>query len=219
MNSGHVSAGHALRRPAPRARELPACDVAIGRRVTDAQVISASLDTPQSFEAIFDRHFQRISRYLRRRLSPAVADDVAAEVFATAFARRQSYDVSRPDALPWLFGIAANLVRRHVRDEHRELAAYTLSGLVLEPAADTEPVDGMLDRELESAIAEALMRLHAADREALLLFAWANLSYVEIATALEVPVGTVRSRLNRARGQVARALAPHMEATKEAVHE
>ena len=187
--------------------------------MTDAEVISASLEAPQAFEAIFDRHFRPIRRYLRRRLSRPVADELAAEVFTAAFAHRRSYDLTRPDALPWLYGIAANLLRRHVRDEDRELAAYARS--VIGPATmpGSEPLEQIVRRDLESALAEALRQLEPGDREALLLFAWANLSYEEIAAALELPIGTVRSRLNRARTQVRRSLAPQIEATREVVNE
>lgn len=187
--------------------------------MTDAQVISASLETPQAFEAIFDRHFRPISRYLRRRLSRPIADELAAEVFTTAFAQRRSYDLSRPDARPWLFGIAANLFRRHVRDEDRELAAYTRTGIDPVTAPGAGPLDQLVRREVGSALAEALMHLESRDREALLLFAWANLSYGEIAAALELPLGTVRSRLHRARAQVRGSLAPQIEATRKVVNE
>ena len=71
---------------------------------TDAELIAASLNDPRAFVGIFERHFESISRYLRRRLSRMVADDLAAEVFATAFSRRFAFDLNRPDALPWLYG-------------------------------------------------------------------------------------------------------------------
>jgi len=90
---------------------------------TDAAVIAASLKDPEAFVAIFERHFEPISRYLRRRLNRIAADELAADVFATAFSRRGAYDLERPSALPWLYGIAAKLLRSRRRIEERELRA------------------------------------------------------------------------------------------------
>lgn len=185
---------------------------------TDAEVIGASMTDADAFEAIFDRHFAAISRYLRRRLTHTIADELACDVFTTAFAGRRSYDINRPDALPWLYGIAANLLRRHVREEERELHAYSRTGI--DPVASSlgEPLERMLHRDLEPGLALALMDLEPRDREVLLLFAWAGLGYDDIAYALELPVGTVKSRLNRARGQVRASLAPRFaDSSEEAV--
>lgn len=163
---------------------------------TDAQLIAASLNDPRAFVGIFERHFESISRYLRRRLSRMVADDLAAEVFATAFSRRFAFDLNRPDALPWLYGIAANLLRARARTEQRELHALARTGI--------DPVgagvsDAALGSALEPVLARALLELGPADREVLLLFALGDLSYEQIAVALDLPVGTVKSRLNRVR--------------------
>ncbi|MEJ7567706.1 MAG: RNA polymerase sigma factor [Gaiellaceae bacterium] len=173
---------------------------------TDAEVIAASLTEADAFEAIFDRHFSAISRYLRRRLRHPIADELAAEAFTTAFAGRRSYDLDRPTALPWLYGIAANLVRRHARDEERELHAYSRTGIDPVVASDSEPLERLLRQDLEPRVAQALTDLDPGDREVLLLFAWANLGYEEIGCALVLPLGTVKSRLNRARGQVRASL-------------
>ena len=175
---------------------------------TDAQVIAASLANPSAFEAIFDRHVGAISRYLRRRLPYPIADELTGEVFTVAFRGRRSYELGRPDALPWLYGIAANLLRRHTRVEEQELRAYAR---VPVDAGSGEPLDELLNRVIEPTLARALAGLEARDREVLLLFAWANLGYEEIAFALELPLGTVKSRLNRARGLLRAALAPQGE--------
>lgn len=170
---------------------------------SDAAVIAASRADPQAFVAIFERHFEPISRYLRRRLNRMVADELAAEVFTTAFSRRAAYDLERPDALPWLYGIAANLLRARRRMEERDLRARARAGA--DPLADGV-VDHASVSTLEPGLARALLELGAADREVLLLFALADLSYEEIAVALELPLGTVKSRLNRARRIVRRRL-------------
>jgi RNA polymerase sigma-70 factor (ECF subfamily) len=91
---------------------------------------------------VFDRHFPTIARYLGRRLSWSVAEDIVAEVFTAAFAGRARYDLRRPDALPWLYGIAANLLRTRTRMEHRELALLARTGIDA-VTAPSEPADGL----------------------------------------------------------------------------
>jgi RNA polymerase sigma factor (sigma-70 family) len=166
---------------------------------TDAEAIAASLEQGQAFILLFDRHFEVIQRYLRRRLPGVIADDLAAETFTVAFDRRDSYDLSRSDARPWLFGIATNLLRGHRRRELRELHANARADAADVAAPEVDP-DARLDAKAAGPLlAQALASLEARDRDALLLFAWTELGYEEIAAALEVPVGTVRSRLHRAR--------------------
>ena len=174
---------------------------------TDAEAIAASLDEGQAFVVLFDRHFDVVQRYLRRRLPGATADDLAAETFTVAFDSRARYDLARPDARPWLFGIATNLLRRHRRSELRELRALARAGVPSDRGADGE-VERRLDAQAAGPLlAGALASLATRDRDVLLLFAWAELGYDEIADALEVPVGTVRSRLHRARRLVRTRLA------------
>lgn len=86
-------------------------------------VIEQSLGRPQAFAAIFDRHFDAVHDYARRRLGKSLAEEITSETFIRAFDRRASFDRARVDARPWLFGIAANLMRRHWRTERRRLAA------------------------------------------------------------------------------------------------
>jgi RNA polymerase sigma-70 factor (ECF subfamily) len=174
---------------------------------TDSNAIAASVRDPRAFVAVFERHFREIHRYLARRVGTQLADDLAAEVFAEAFRIRSRYRPDHDDARPWLYGIAANLLGRHRRTEGRRLRA-------LAAAHGQRPAVAGADVAFERAAAAALApRLAAAlrtlaprDREVLLLVAWAELSYAEVATALEIPVGTVRSRLNRGRARIARAL-------------
>jgi RNA polymerase sigma-70 factor (ECF subfamily) len=171
-------------------------------------VIAASLADGARFGEIFDRHFAEIDRYLSRRVGWVLADEIASEVFVVAFRSRGRYDPAAANARPWLFGIAANLARRHWRTERRRLRAYARTGL--DPLCDdTDDSDRRLDALAAGPVlAAALASLRADEREVLLLFAWADLGYEEIATALGVPVGTVRSRLSRARRRVRELLAP-----------
>jgi len=129
--------------------------------------------------------------YLARRVGPELGRDLASETFTCAFAGRKRYDAARAEARPWLFGIANNLLRHHYRDEERRLRALARLDVRYE---DVQPG--------ESRLAGTLASLPSEGRDVLLLFAWADLSYAEIAAILDLPVGTVRSRLHRARAHV-----------------
>jgi RNA polymerase sigma factor (sigma-70 family) len=163
-------------------------------------LIALSRTDPQQFGTIFERHFDTIHRYLSRRIGASLADELAAQTFVEAFASRGRFDRRYRDAQPWLFGIATNLLRRHHRLERRQLQAYARQGV--DPIS-TPDVDAILSRvdadTIQTHLASALAELKRPDRDALLLYAWADLSYQEIAVALNVPVGTVRSRIHRAR--------------------
>jgi RNA polymerase sigma factor (sigma-70 family) len=176
----------------------------------DSAVIAASLDDPARFGLLFDRYATVLFRYLVRRVGNDEADGLLGEVFRVAFERRATYDGSYPCARPWLYGIATNLLARHRRSEARRLQA---TGRLLAqrpaPPDPAEEVDASLDAaDLWPRVVDAVTRLPGEERDALLLYAWEELSYAEIATALGVPVGTVRSRLNRARVHLRELRAP-----------
>jgi DNA-directed RNA polymerase specialized sigma24 family protein len=83
-------------------------DDTAARAPADAAVIELSWHEPEQFALLFNRHAPRIQRYVVRRLGPDAADDIVAETFLLAFRRRESYDLARDDALPWLYGIATD---------------------------------------------------------------------------------------------------------------
>jgi RNA polymerase sigma factor (sigma-70 family) len=155
------------------------------------------------FGAIFDRHFDAVFGYLQRRIGRDLAEELAAETFLVAYDGRGRYDAERGGALPWLLGIATNLLRHHARREVRELRAYARSAA--DPVLDAfDGIEERLDASGERRrLIEGLAELSGPERDALLLAAWADLTYPEIAAALEVPIGTVRSRLSRARAHIA----------------
>jgi len=171
--------------------------------VSDAKVIARSLDEPPVFATLFDRHYDSVHRYLARRVGWDIADDLTAETFTTAFDVRRRYDLGRPDARPWLFGIATHLVSHHRRSEGRRLHAYARLDPPIDDDGGLQGSEARLDAaQIAPVVAAALTRLAGRDRDVLLLFAWADLHYEEIAVALGIPVGTVRSRLHRARQQL-----------------
>jgi RNA polymerase sigma-70 factor (ECF subfamily) len=184
--------------------------------VDDSHVIDRSLRDPDAFAELFHRHSGEIGRYVTRRVGPGIAEDIVAETFLVAFRRRDSYDRSQKDARPWLYGIATNVMRRHRRDEVRALRALERTGIdpvMTESFADR--VDGQVSAaETSRLLAPALARLNAAQRDVLLLTAWAGLTLDQIAEVLDIPHGTVRSRLNRARTKI-RAALPGAEERKD----
>jgi RNA polymerase sigma-70 factor (ECF subfamily) len=146
---------------------------------------------------VYDRHAPAVYRYAARRAGIDAADDIMAETFLVAFERREHFDGSYESALPWLLGIATVLIRKHRGAEARVLRAVAASG---PPTIVVEDRDDRLDANLAvRGLAGTIRRLPARDRDALLLYAWGDLDYGGVALALGVPVGTVRSRLNRAR--------------------
>lgn len=170
---------------------------------TDSGVIEESLIDPAVFAVLFDRHYERIWRYACRRAGPAIADELASETFVRAFAARARYDRDRLDASPWLYGIVTNLLRGHRRAEARRMRAYARAAEPAETPGGLDGVEQRVDAAARAAgVAAALASLKPADRDAVLLLALADLDYEAIAIATGVPVGTVRSRLNRARRQL-----------------
>ncbi|MBE1577342.1 RNA polymerase sigma factor [Amycolatopsis roodepoortensis] len=183
----------------------------------DAELIARSVTRPDWFSAIFDRHAAHIHRYLVRRIGPTAAEDALGEAFLVAFRKRAGYDTERRDARPWLYGIATNLVAQRRREEAKELKLREALGPPSHQEGHAERVAEQVTAEamgklLDSALAE----LADGDRDALTLFAGEGLSYEEVASALGIPIGTVRSRLNRARRKVREALGrPDTTTSKE----
>ena len=97
--------------------------------IPDSAALAASLTSPAEFAPVFDRHYDAVHAYLQRRIGPDAADELAAQTFLVAFERRGRYDQSRPDARPWLFGIATNLLLHHRRQMVRRLRAYARTGV------------------------------------------------------------------------------------------
>ena len=168
---------------------------------SDAELITASLHEPSAFGALFDRHAGPVHRYLDRRIGRDRADDLLGDVFRIAFERRAGYRVEHTSARPWLFGIGSNLVLKEHRHETRRLRALArLAPPAGTPDSDLARVEETLDAAADAAsVIEGLVRLDPRDRTVVVLVAWERFTYDEVARALDIPVGTVRSRLNRAR--------------------
>ena len=175
--------------------------------LSDAELIARSVGDPGCFAAVFDRHGGEILRYVHARLGLDLAEDVTAETFLAAFRSRDRYDTTRPDARPWLYGIAVRQIASNRRAEarYRRLLSSAPLELVTEDFSDraAERVSALA---LRPRLAAVLDGMRWRDRELLLLVAWAGLSYEESAAALGITVSAVKSRLNRIRRRTRAAL-------------
>jgi len=176
--------------------------------VDDAAVIERSWLEPIYFGVLFDRHAPSIYRYIARRVGRNAIDDLVAESFVSAFSSRLRYNLAYRDARPWLYGIATHVIGSHRRDELRQLrvSQAALPAVPLLGHADAIAAD-VTARSMSGPLTAALTALAAGDRDVLILIAWEQLTYDEVARALDIPVGTVRSRLHRARANVREVLA------------
>lgn len=186
------------------------------RAADDAREVELSLQDPERFGVLFDRYFAEIHAYIASRLGRDAADDLAAETFLTAFRKRQGFDPARGVLRGWLYGIATRHMSRYRRREVREYRAMSrTAGLVPEEG----PADRITDRVSAGAsrvqLARALADLPQGDRDVLLLVALAGLGQADVATALDIPYGTVCSRLSRVRRKLRGVLADFDPTFKE----
>lgn len=173
---------------------------------SDAEIIRDSIDDPNEFREIFERHFEDIRRFAISRAGHHDGLDVASQVFVVAFKNRSSYRHEEyPDCRYWLFGIANTLIRSHYRKRGRSLDKETRASAVeprSEPAPETGVVDLLAAEQQLAAARAAIEKLRPKLKEPLLLYCWEEMSYEQIAVTLGLPVGTVRSRINRARQKI-----------------
>jgi RNA polymerase sigma factor (sigma-70 family) len=167
---------------------------------TDGEIFARSVRDPGAFREIFERHGAAVLGYARKRIGQA-GEEIAARTFLTAFERRARFDTSYRSARPWLLGIATNLIRHHLREEQDHLGA--LRRLAEErPVPVDDPTERLDAARMRPLLLAALSELSSKDRETFLLVAVGELTYEETAAILEVPIGTVRSRIHRARTKV-----------------
>lgn len=168
---------------------------------SDAQLLARAGNEPELFGVLFDRHFTTIHGYLERRIGAEGADELAGEVFRIAFQQRRRFRPLHESALPWLYGLATNLMLKRWRGERRRLRALArLEARSERGIAALEGTEERVDaRSARAVLLDALASLPEGDRDVVVLVAWEELSYEEVSAALAIPIGTVRSRLNRAR--------------------
>jgi len=168
-----------------------------------------------AFEEIVRRYQRRVYatayRIVRRH---EVADDVAQEAFIRAHRSLDRFDAARPFG-PWICRIAANLAVNHVRSPAAREEALP-DGHAETPSAAASPLQGVLDSEARAMLERALQDLPAEQRAVFCLRVFEELSYREIADVLAISIGTVMSRLSRAREKLREALAPYLAAARRA---
>jgi RNA polymerase sigma factor (sigma-70 family) len=171
--------------------------------VSDAQLWGriAEGDT-EAFGDLYERHARVLYNFcFRRTANWAQAEDLVSEVFLVAWRRRGDVQLATEsgESLPWLLGVAVNVLRNSARSRRRaDHALRRLNGSVTEDFSD-ELVTRLGDEDQMRKVLQVVERLQPQEQDVLALCAWAGLTYEEGAVALGVPVGTVRSRLSRAR--------------------
>jgi len=173
----------------------------MGETRSDAELIARASREPELFGVVFDRHFATIHRYLERRVGRDGADELAGEVFRIAFEQRRRFRPVHESALPWLYGLATNLLLKRWRGHARAARALArLQAASLNGDGELEAAEDRLSAaQARTQLLETLATLSPGDRDVVVLVAWEELRYEEVAAALDIPLGTVRSRLNRAR--------------------
>jgi RNA polymerase sigma-70 factor (ECF subfamily) len=180
--------------------------VAQGRELTDRDLWRLASDGDRdSFGALFERHARAIYNFCFRCTGQwAAAEDLVSATFLHAWRRRGEVRFSGSSVLPFLYGVAANLIRNHERGARRGRAA--LARLAATSAAVPDPADDVAGRLDDQRRMREVLRRTAAltteERDVFTLCIWQGLSYEEASTALGIPTGTVRSRLSRARARL-----------------
>ena len=170
---------------------------------SDADAIHASFAEPETFSEIFERHYDAIFQYLARRTRHGAAEDLTCDVFTVAFDIRDRFDLTSPSARPWLYGIAHRVLMRHYRVAERSDRALRRMHIEHVTPDMAEAIVVRLDlQNVSTRFASAIETITPLDREPLLMSVCERLSYNEISEALQVPVGTVRSRIARARAEL-----------------
>jgi len=172
---------------------------------TDQDLLArAAAGEPEAFGMLFERHARSIYNFCFRRTADwTAAEDLTSAVFLAAWRRRVEVRPSGDSLLPWLYGVAANQLRNHARSARRLRAALARVESPGSVADFADEVEQRLDDEARMRrILRFLGILPVHELDVLSLCSWQGLSYEEAAMALDVPVGTVRSRLSRARARL-----------------
>ncbi|WP_082346001.1 RNA polymerase sigma factor [Kitasatospora sp. MY 5-36] len=159
---------------------------------------------PDVLGELYDEHAQVLYRYALRVTGDwAEAEDVVSTTFLEAWRGRERLHPDGDGLRPWLLGIATNVMRRNARARRRrDLALARIPERGAVPDFSDDLVAHLADVEELRAARRALARLRRRDREVFTLVVWAGLDYASAAEALGTPVGTVRSRLSRARARL-----------------
>ena len=170
---------------------------------SDGQLLAMAAGEPEAFGELFKRHSRSVYAYCARRTGNLdLAEDLTSVVFMEAFRRRRKLRLSNTSALPWLIGMANNVVRNADRSLRRYRSALARIPVSANGASSEEDAFSRLEaQEALTRSLKAISALTQGEKEVVLLVLWSELSYSDAATALDIPVGTVRSRLASARAK------------------
>lgn len=160
----------------------------------------------EEFSSLYRQHFDALYRFcLRRAGNPATAEEVLATVFLESWRRRDEVDFNSKPAQPWLYAVARNVLRTQWRDQRRQEATARTLEYVQRCYADDPSVE-LARQHTARALVGSLETLPREQREVVGLCVFGGRSYAAAALDLKVPIGTVRSRLARARLHLAHAV-------------
>lgn len=212
--SGSCTQGRPSRRrkprlPTPISSKLGVANVGAG---ADIKRVMTGLDDgalwslvqrgeTEAFAALFERHAGAVYAYCFRRTADwAIAEDLTSVVFLEAWRRRAALDLPATKVLPWFLGVATNVVRNQRRSLRRYQAAlHRLPPLEPERDFAEDLTQRLADEQRMRELLILVGRLPQGEQEALALCVWQGLSGADAAFVLDVPEGTVRTRLFRAR--------------------
>jgi RNA polymerase sigma-70 factor, ECF subfamily len=156
--------------------------------------------TERDFQSAFDAHKDAVYRFAWRMAGPDAAQDIAQDVFLALLRQPERFDPARGTLRAFLLGVARNLALKRWRRDHRFD--------VLDEDRFEAPSFDATSREISDIVGVAVRALPPLQREALILSEYEELSLEEIARAVDAEVGTVKSRLHRARENLRKMLAP-----------
>jgi RNA polymerase sigma-70 factor (ECF subfamily) len=186
--------------------------------MTDERLLKrASRGDEAAFLLLYERHRDAIFRFAYRMLgSTALAEDITHDCFLSLIKQPERFDATRASLRTYLFAAARNLSLKHFRQAGNDV---TVDELVEEPQApeSQEPLRKLLDEELWLEVSRAVASLPPLQRETLILFEYEDLALAEIAGIIGADVGTVKSRLYRARQRLKKLLEPYLRSAQEIV--
>jgi RNA polymerase sigma factor (sigma-70 family) len=169
----------------------------------DPELLTMAGAQPEAFGELFKRHSRSVYAYCARRTGNLdLAEDLTSVVFLEAFRRRRKVKLSNASALPWLLGVANNVVRNAARSARRYRSALErIPPPANEASSEADAIERFRAQEALGRALEAISTLTQAEQDVVLLVLWSDLTYADAATALGIPIGTVRSRLASARAK------------------
>lgn len=177
--------------------------MALEPRSTDGDLLQGMVaGDEQAFVALFRRWQGSLYRFaLQMTGNPGVAEEVTQEVFLTLMRDPKIFDPARGPLQSFLFGVCRNFVMRRISEESRYVSSVSFDGenSSMEPASSSDLLSDLTQAETVDRVRRAVLTLPRHHREAVALCDLQEMSYEEAAAALGCPVGTVRSRLHRAR--------------------